>query len=77
MRYANKKVVVALSGGVDSAAAALLALQANCQVIGATLDLVPPEKVKELIENTWTQNPSERWEINRVVNTLEDCYQQK
>ena len=44
MRYANKKVVVALSGGVDSAAAALLALQANCQVVGATLDLVPPEK---------------------------------
>lgn len=35
--------MVALSGGVDSTAAALLAKNANCQVIGATLDLAPAE----------------------------------
>lgn len=43
MFYANKKVVVALSGGVDSCAAALLAKNAGCEVVGATLDLAPAD----------------------------------
>ncbi len=43
MNPSHPKVVVALSGGVDSSVAALLALRAGYEVVGATLDLAPAE----------------------------------
>ena len=39
----KEKVVVALSGGVDSSVAAALALEAGCEVVGATLRLKHPD----------------------------------
>lgn len=41
----KKKVVVAMSGGVDSSMAAVLLLQQGCEVVGLTMDLfsLPPE----------------------------------
>ena len=39
----KEKVIVALSGGVDSSVAAALAVQAGCEVIGVTLRLKHPD----------------------------------
>ncbi|WP_276740523.1 tRNA 2-thiouridine(34) synthase MnmA [Victivallis vadensis] len=39
----KEKVIVALSGGVDSSVAAVLAQQAGCEVIGVTLRLKHPD----------------------------------
>jgi len=67
MSYAGKKVVVALSGGVDSSVAALLALQKNCEVVGATLDLAPDEAEWRA---AWGCAGEERSIIEQMAETL-------
>ena len=67
MKYAGKKVVVALSGGVDSAAAALLAQQSGCEVVGATLDLVPAEPEWQ---QAWGCGGEDRRIIRQVAEKL-------
>ena len=41
MKQTPQKVMLAMSGGVDSSASAILLLEEGCELLGATLQLFP------------------------------------
>jgi len=70
---AKEKVLVALSGGVDSGVAALLALRSGREVVAATLDMTPDDPD---LAAAWSCGADARDAIDGIVRKLgiEHCY---
>ena len=64
---AKEKVLVALSGGVDSGVAALLALQSGREVVAATLDMTPDDPD---LAAAWSCGADARDAIDEIVRKL-------
>ncbi|MEA1958700.1 MAG: tRNA 2-thiouridine(34) synthase MnmA [Chloroflexota bacterium] len=50
-RYSSMKVVVAMSGGIDSSVAAALLLRQGCEVVGLTLRLGLPDASNDTVDS--------------------------
>lgn len=63
----KEKVLVALSGGVDSAVAALLALRSGKEVVAATLDMTPGDPA---LAAAWSCGANAREAVDAIVRKL-------
>lgn len=64
----REKVIVALSGGVDSSVAAALAVRAGCEVIGATLRMKHPDPAFSAVQFCASKN--DEAVVDEVVRKL-------